>query len=263
MYPEITVGRLALPAFWLAAVAGLLAAGALLAFRCKHTALERVDVSNAAALGVIGAFIGGKLLFALTMLPQFLRDPAHPEILLAGNVFYGGLLGFLAVLAVYARGYRLDSRALLDLFAPAIPLFHAFGRVGCFFNGCCHGQESARFGVAFACSKVSANGVPYLPVPLYEAAAELAILFALLVWEKRRPLSGAGVPRYFLLYAPARFLLEFLRGDAVRGAWLGLSTSQWISAAVLLLGAAGLRRASKAALHTGKSAEKRRCAPDD
>ena len=31
-----------------------------------------------------------------------------------------------------------------------------------------------------------------------------------------------------------RFCLEWLRGDTVRGIWLGLSTSQWISLLILL-----------------------------
>ena len=53
---------------------------------------------------------------------------------------------------------------------------------------------------------------------------------------------------YIFLYAPVRFMLEFLRGDTIRGFLFGLSTSQWIS--LLLLSAAAiytlLRRPRKA-----------------
>lgn len=72
------------------------------------------------------------------------------------------------------------------------------------------------------------------PVQLVEAVCEFAIC-AILV---RMSVSGASrrepwmlVVAYILMYAPVRFVLEFFRGDAVRGVWFGLSTSQWLSLA--------------------------------
>ena len=41
------------------------------------------------------------------------------------------------------------------------------------------------------------------------------------------------LPLYLALYAAGRFLLEFLRGDAIRGFAGPLSTSQWISLGIL------------------------------
>ena len=37
---------------------------------------------------------------------------------------------------------------------------------------------------------------------------------------------------YMLIYPVVRFILEFFRGDEIRGIWFGLSTSQWISIAL-------------------------------
>ena len=46
--------------------------------------------------------------------------------------------------------------------------------------------------------------------------------------------STAPLLRLYLgVYAVCRFILEFYRGDALRGLWLGLSTSQWVSLAIL------------------------------
>ena len=56
---------------------------------------------------------------------------------------------------------------------------------------------------------------------------------------------GKALPFYLLLYAPVRFLLEFLRGDAVRGIWFGLSTSQWLSLALFAFCASALCRNRK------------------
>ena len=77
-------------------------------------------------------------------------------------------------------------------------------------------------------------GVPLHPVQLYESIA-CAVLFVVLLWLRRRKrFDGEVILSYTLLYAVARFVLEFFRGDADRGFVFGglLSTSQFI--AVLL-----------------------------
>ncbi len=106
-------------------------------------------------------------------------------------------------------------------------LFHIFGRIGCFLGGCCYGLPSA-WGVVYRYSPVAeANGLVRFPVQLVEAAWNL-VLFLLLAWLQRRG-SPICCPCIWSSIPPARFLLEFFRGDAYRGILLGLSTSQWIS----------------------------------
>jgi phosphatidylglycerol---prolipoprotein diacylglyceryl transferase len=76
--------------------------------------------------------------------------------------------------------------------------------------------------------------VPLHPVQLYESAACFA-LFILLAWMSRRKrFDGQVFLSYALLYAAARFTIEFFRGDADRGFVFGglLSTSQFIALAV-------------------------------
>ena len=165
--------------------------------------------------------------------------------LTSGTVYYGGLLGFIASVHWYLHRYHLNAPLFWDCLAPALPLFHVFGRIGCFLNGCCYGVESRHFGLAFTCSLSAPNGVPYFPVQLAEAAFE-ALIF-LLVWRFALRTEGHGkaLPFYLLLYAPVRFLLEFLRGDAVRGIWFGLSTSQWLSLALFAFCASALCRNRK------------------
>ena len=135
----------------------------------------------------------------------------------------GGILAGALYLRVKGRSLALWS----NLTAPAIALFHTFGRIGCFLGGCCYGIPSA-WGVTYRHSPVvEANGISRFPVQLVEAAWNL-ILFLLLSRLLRQG-KGRLLPLYLALYAPARFLLEFLRGDSYRGIFFGLSTSQWIS----------------------------------
>jgi phosphatidylglycerol:prolipoprotein diacylglycerol transferase len=190
--------------------------------------------------GVIGALLGSKLLYLISVLPAIWRGGPwlwhHPEGILAllqsGFVFYGGLLGALFMVYRYCRTYHLSFQNVSNLIAPAFPLFHAFGRVGCFLAGCCWGVECPAFGVAFFHSIAAPNGVPLFPVQLIEAGCNL-LLFFLLVWLSQRTSKAPLLPLYLGFYASLRFILEFWRGDTLRGVLL-LSTSQWVSLFLLL-----------------------------
>ncbi len=129
--------------------------------------------------------MGAKALYILTNLGQFIDDLAYlsSEPLLfiqtyigGGFVFYGGFYGGLAAAVIYCKATHLDVWELARSLVPLVPLFHVFGRIGCFFTGCCYGIENETFGIAFTSSEVAPNGVPLIPVQLYEAAVE-AILF--------------------------------------------------------------------------------------
>lgn len=56
-----------------------------------------------------------------------------------GLVVFGSALGAGLALLMFVRKYRLPGLALADLIAPSVMLGLAFGRVGCFLNGCCFG----------------------------------------------------------------------------------------------------------------------------
>ena len=72
-----------------------------------------------------------------------------------------------------------------------------------------------------------------IPVQLLEAMIELLIFIILCVRKKKITADGM-LATYLIFYAIARFLLEFLRGDEVRGLFAGLSTSQYISLFILV-----------------------------
>jgi len=81
-------------------------------------------------------------------------------------------------------------------------------------------------------------GVRLHPAQLYESFATLVIFCLLLWWFPRRKQIGNIFLGYVGLYAVARFLLEFTRGDEDRGFVFHhlLSTSQFIA----LLALAGI-----------------------
>ena len=73
-----------------------------------------------------------------------------------------------------------------------------------------------------------------IPVPLIEAVGNLCIFLLLLYLFKKGKIIGKLMYVYMLIYPVMRFILEFYRGDKIRGIWYGLSTSQWISIALLI-----------------------------
>lgn len=127
---------------------------------------------------------------------------------------------------------RPDERNSINILAVSIPLFHAIARIGCFLAGCCYGIEYTGFGsITYTIMDNGIlNSVNRIPVQLIEAGFNVLIFIYLLRliqkedWNKKDILL-----RYLTLYSCGRFLLEFIRGDTVRGVIYGVSFSQVIS----------------------------------
>lgn len=244
MLPYLEVFGRQIPSYGVLGVIGVMLGLLLALLRCRRFGLDRDDCAYIYVFGALGAVIGAKLLYLMTVLPEFLRDfpllwqepKRFIELYLSGGlVFYGGLIGAVAGAALCARYFSLRISDFFPVYIPVFPLIHAIGRVGCFAVGCCHGIP-VEWGVAFSASPVAPNGVKLLPVQLLEAGVEVLICVFLLWYANRKPSSLRLLGVYLLLYAPVRFVLEFFRGDVERGFLLSLSTSQWISILVLVAG---------------------------
>lgn len=200
--------------------------------------------------GALGVFVGMHILYGITNIPYWgilLEATGFVDFfkrfmyIFSGSVFYGGLIGGLIAGKIAINRMKLPSDIATDCAAPFIAIFHGFCRVGCFFAGCCYGVEWEH-GITFHDSIVeSANGVPRVPVQLFEAGFEFLLggaLWLMLVYSmKTGKLKGSLIGWYLLIYPIGRFILEFWRGDEYRGFIFGLSTSQFISILVFAFAA--------------------------
>jgi phosphatidylglycerol:prolipoprotein diacylglycerol transferase len=169
-----------------------------------------------------------------------------------GLAYYGGFLLAVPFAYWYVRKYKLGWWRTADLAAPGIMLGLFFGRVGCFFNGCCYGKPTRSWlGVVFPRGGsawrqqvdehligAAQSALPVHPTQLYEALACLAIFVVLYyVARPRRRAFGHVFAWMLILYGVARSLIEIWRDDD-RGVFLGghLSTSQLISLPLMALG---------------------------
>lgn len=150
MLPFIRIFGRALPMYGLLGVLGFLLGLLFILLRAPRFSLKRDDAVYIYVFAVLGALLGAKLVYILTVLPELLaliRSGAGVEELFGylsgGLVFFGGVLGALPAAYLSARAYRVRFADFLPLLVPCIPLIGALGRVGCFCAGCCWGVESS------------------------------------------------------------------------------------------------------------------------
>lgn len=242
MVPPISFFGRELHAYTLTALVGILAALFFTYFSAKKQGLDEFTMLFAMLFAAAGAFLGGHIIYALTNIRQLIIVFRHLDAFgsfgsflkfiypyFSGAVFYGGLLLGLLFAWLYLRRTKQPLGGYTDIGAIGLPLFHGFGRIGCFLSGCCFGIESKCGFVMCHSIMEEANGVSRFPVQLCEAVFNFALALTLYVLLKKKKLQGRLLNVYLYAYPTFRFLDEFLRGDAYRGIWLGLSTSQWIS----------------------------------
>ena len=192
------------------------------------------------AVSLFGLLFGAKLFGVLSKgivnLVEVGRFDLYDSLLNSGIVYWGGLLGMLATLQIACNFRQCDFGEISDILGIVIPLFHVFGRMGCYFVGCCYGREYT--GLLAMPYRIGWDGEWMLrfPTQLAEVVLELS-LFAIHFLRYSRQKQHGRVSllfRYLLIYSVFRFVIEFYRGDAVRGVFHGISFSQIVCIMVLV-----------------------------
>ena len=203
----------------------------------------------------IAGILGARLFYYVQNYRQeFAGQPLYKalEVWQGGLVFYGGVIGaFLASwLVVKLRGGRFLQIA--DISAPSLAVGVAFGRIGCFLNGCCWGcaaPAGAWYGVSFppmsppavAYAVPGSEAIqwspPLVPSQLISAAAVFAIFLALTFFYRHRHRYGEVFVMFLMLYAPARYGLEWIRNETPKD-FLWHTPGQLVSIAMFVPAAA-------------------------
>lgn len=229
----------AIPVYGICYCMGILSALFFGLFLAKRKKMEIFDFMCCAAYAVIGGAIGAKLLFLLVSVKEIIRlELGLIEVIRGGFVFYGGVLGGLLGVWIYAKQFRTSVSGYLDVFAAVIPFGHAIGRIGCHFAGCCYGVAYDGWGCIVyenSDSIFTPLEVPLFPVQLLEAICLFVLgIFLTFLFFKAKSQKGNVAIFYAVAYALIRFLLEFLRGDRERGVFF-LSTSQYVSLGIAMV----------------------------
>lgn len=208
--------------------------------RAPRYGLKPQFISDLMIWLVIAGIVGARIGYVAAHPGEFADHPISVlHIRQGGLVYYGGLAGAILATCLLARLRRVSIWQIGDTMAPAIPIGHALGRIGCFLNGCCFGHASD---LPWA---VHLHGEPRHPSQAYMAGANMIVAALVILIERHsRSRPGRELPSgrlfwaYAFLYGLARLITEFFRGDYEF--WLPghLSVAQVISIALMALAAA-------------------------
>lgn len=185
---------------------------------------------------LFGAMAGARLYFIVQNDPiAYLREPWRILAIWEGGLaFFGGLFGGILAAYMYTRRHGVRFARAADLFAPAIAIGAASGRIPCGLAGMDYGTAThLPWGVVYTHLDAYAplDGVPRHPVQFYEMAGDLAIAAALVRLRGRLPEGGLFL-LYLILFGALRFGLFFVRGDVPAVAF-GLTNAHWTALAII------------------------------
>lgn len=187
--------------------------------------------------GVVSIAVGFGAAAVFQALYNYIENPEAGFHFTGGITFIGGLIGgaacFLIIYFIFRKKYTSRLIDVLSIIPSCILIAHGFGRIGCFFAGCCHGIETDSFlGVQFPELEN-----PVYPTQLYEALF-LFVMFAICSYLVIKKDYKHNLSLYLITYGIFRFLIEFIRGDE-RGEFLKImSPSQFWSVLMVILGVA-------------------------
>lgn len=180
---------------------------------------------------MVGGIVGARIAYVFSNFAYYRAAPQEIiRIDQGGLIYYGGFIGAAVVFFILARWHRIAFLDLADFTITALPLGHAFGRIGCFLNSCCGGAPAPH-------PSVLTCGLTHYPVQIYEALFNLGIYALLTAFylRRRNNLNGCVLALYLITYPIGRFLLEFIRGDA-RMRMGSLDVAQVVSLGLITLG---------------------------
>lgn len=228
MVPQWRVGPLNLPVHGVFVGLGVLAAAGVFLVEAR-----RRDAMNEQSLvAVTGALVGGAIGMRLSGWARHVDIRLNPTLLQAweygSRSILGGLLGAYVGVLVAKRigGYRGKTG---DLFAPAVALGMAIGRIGCHLTEAPGRPTNLPWGIHAAATTPKCpgclSGAAMHPSFLYEIVFQLTA-FVILLWLRSRITQpGELFVLYIAGYAVFRFLVEFTRANET--VWLGLTRPQW------------------------------------
>lgn len=244
MHPELFhLGGVTIYSYGFMILLGVIAGYFYFLKNVKSYGLNSDKVSGLFLWCVVGVFVGGKIFFYLERPGYYISNPGKMfEDPGQGFVFYGSFLVTVPILIWWFRKNKLPVWDMFDIIGVSGAFVHAFGKIGCFMAGCCHGKVCRSWvGVVFSDPHTHAEpvGVPLYPVQLWDSAIIFGAIGLMLFVKKRKQFSGQLFLIYGMIYAVGRFVTEFYRGDLERGFLFGgkLSHSQFIAVLVFLVSA--------------------------
>ncbi len=197
--------------------------------------LSQVAVLDLGIIGTIAGIVGSRLFHVFVEAPAYYWEKPMRVFYVwqGGFVSYGAIILVTLSFITYLKLRKLDLYKYLDLTALSFPLMVILVRIGCLGAGCCYGKPTDFFFHLIFRNPSSDAGHKFLGTMLhatqiYDILNGIFLFCLLSLIDRRKKFDGQVVWSALIGYGFIRGLIEFLRGDADRGVYLGglISTAQ-------------------------------------
>lgn len=261
-YRDLNAGKsLPLYGYGFMMFVGFVAAGWTAMRRGRMVGIPNETIWDVCLWVLVGGIGGARLWFVLQYHDRVFED-AHSlggylfaliNLREGGLVLYGGIVMALTAFLLFCRKRKLNPLLMTDVVIPSFFVGLAFGRLGCFMNGCCYGDRcTLPWAVSFPLGSVpdmalvsrgyldrwQAGTLALHPSQLYSSLNAVALALLTHFYFRVRRRDGAVLALALLTYPVTRFLIEYLRGDEPGRFGTSLTISQWGSLAILTSGIA-------------------------
>ena len=205
MYPWLHLGPFVISTYSLLFLCAFVVGGLVTYHEAKRQGRATEAILQVALGALAGGVIGAKLSMLIFLGPAtFIKD--LPSLWYSGQAWTGGFFGGYAGVLLVKRWKHIPY-STGDIFAPALPLAQAIGRMGNLLGGDPFGLPST---LPWA---VLQRGVWRQPSALYELI--LDIMLFVVIWRLRGKLARPGdlFKLYVVGYCSLRFLVDFTRAD--------------------------------------------------
>lgn len=233
---------------------GMLCAIALVVYEAKKTGQDPELYYDFALCAIISAIIGARVYYVVFEWDYYSRHPMEIINLRQGGLaIYGGIIGGLICLAIFAKIRKANIRLMADTAVLGLVLGQIIGRWGNFcnreaFGGYSDGLLAMQIRIDEAAyttpelleKAVTVDGVQYIqvqPTFLYESLWNLGVLIVLLLYRRHKKFDGEVFLLYLFGYGIGRFIIEGFRTDQLLLPYVGLPVSKVLSACLVLLSA--------------------------
>jgi phosphatidylglycerol:prolipoprotein diacylglycerol transferase len=258
------IGPITVYSYGLMMALGFIAADLICTSEFKRRGLNPDQASMLVLWAALGGIAGSRLYDVIDNWPQYAAHPSSIIFSGAGFVWFGGLMGGIAVSFLVVRHYHLKWLVAADCLAPGIAIGQALGRVGCLLSGDGDwGMESKLpWAMSYPHAIVGWTGRTVLalnhanqlvagpgcndygcaswvrvhPAPIYEALLYTGVCLFLWSIRKRPQPDGRLFFLYMILAGASRFMVEFIRVNP--RVFMGLSEAQLIAALMIIGGLA-------------------------